>query len=440
MTTPSSTPTVHTPSVTTPSVNAPSTLSQHPPTLPYSSGAPSSPASSSSPPSTSASRPSTGATPGSRSTVQSGARSARPPASSRVSSVAHARSHRWSVSRHSRRAEERAENRHLRQVVQRYHGCLGSLDARSRGLLSLRAGLHGSPRSARAVARILHISPGRERLLEQMSLLTLQSTGGGCGSPRAVTSAPATGAAQLTATAPWVAQSSAAPVSTSVTARPASPSSSSNGSRSHVRSGGGRSVKPVVITPSATRTVEQAATGQGSLVGRGRASAILAMAVSLVLLPGVRRRLLPLLAGAPPADGHAGPTGNGRHRSWHRPPPPRRPLTLRLRPRRPLTLRPPLPPRPQRPSRPPPRSSAQRLSPRSLSPRPSVRPLTLILGLRLIILPPHGRGSASTQPRAPWWPPSSPAGSCGCSSVAAVADHAQICSCPGSSGTSTACC
>jgi hypothetical protein len=66
-----------------------------------------------------------------------------------------------------------------------------------------------------------------------------------------------------------------------------------------------------VITPSATRTVERAATGQGSLAWIEIALfAILAVAVSLVLMPGVRRRLLPLLAGAPSPDGYVGPTGN----------------------------------------------------------------------------------------------------------------------------------
>ena len=62
-------------------------------------------------------------------------------------------------------------------MVRRYQGCLSSLDSRSQRLLSLRSGLHSAPRSAASVARILHISAGREQLLEQMSLLSLQDAG-----------------------------------------------------------------------------------------------------------------------------------------------------------------------------------------------------------------------------------------------------------------------
>ena len=228
------------------------------------------------------------------------------------------------MSRRSRHAQESAENRQLRRVVQRYRGCLGSLDASSQRLLSLRAGLHGSPRSAHAVARILHITSSHEQLLEQMSLVALQTTGtGGCTSSPAVTGAASTGVAQLTTAAPWVAPSSV-PVSTLTAAPAASSSSSANGPGGHV--GSGRSAKPVVITRSAMRTAEQAATGQSSLSWVVIAVlAMLGIAVSLVLLPGVRRRLVPLLAGTPSADGPVGPTESGMTPVVVAPAPARRP-------------------------------------------------------------------------------------------------------------------
>jgi hypothetical protein len=210
------------------------------------------------------------------------------------------------VSGHSRQAQERAESRRLRNVVERYQGCVGSLDSRSQHLLSLRAGLHGSPRSAGAVARILHVSAGREQLLERMSLLALQTAGrGGCGGSPAVTTVPVSGPAQLTSTAPWVTASSATPVST---ASGSSAASASPGAASgqHVRAAGGRSAAPVVITPTATRTVEQASTGQGAVSWPEIVLLVLlVMAVSLVLMPGVRRRLLPALA-ALPVEGYVG--------------------------------------------------------------------------------------------------------------------------------------
>lgn len=211
-------------------------------------------------------------------------------------------------------AQERAENRRLRNVVERYPGCMGTLDSRSQRLLSLRAGLHGSPRSAGAVARILHVSAGREQLLERMSLLALQTAGrGGCSGSPAVTTVPVSGPAQLTGSAPWVAGSRATPVSTgSGSSSAASPGSASSGaaSQQHVRAAGGRSATPVVITPAATRTVELASAGQDAVSWPVIVLlAILVMAALLVLVPGVRRRLLPTLAGLPPAEGYVGRAG-----------------------------------------------------------------------------------------------------------------------------------
>jgi hypothetical protein len=173
----------------------------------------------------------------------------------------------------------------------------------------LRAGVHGAPHSARSVARILHISIGREQLLERMSLLALQTTGrGGCGGSSTAATVPISEPAQLTSAAPWVAPAGATPIATASS----SPSSSSPSSPSaqQVRAAGGRSAAPVVITPAATRTVEQASTGQDAVSWPEIVLlVILVLAVSLVVLPSVRRRILPALAGLPPVDGHAGRAG-----------------------------------------------------------------------------------------------------------------------------------
>jgi hypothetical protein len=219
--------------------------------------------------------------------------------------------HSEAVSGHSRQAQERAESRRLRNVVERYQGCVGSLDSRSQRLLSLRAGLHGSPRSAGAVARILHVSAGREQLLERMSLLALQTAGrDGCGGSPAVNMVPVSGPAQLTSTAPWVTASSATPVSTASGSPSAASASPGAAAQQHVHAVGGRSAAPVVITPTATRTVEQASTGQDAVSWPEIVLLVLlVMAVSLVLVPGVRRRLLPALAALPPAEGYVGRAG-----------------------------------------------------------------------------------------------------------------------------------
>lgn len=185
---------------------------------------------------------------------------------------------------------------------------MGSLDGRSQRLLSLRAGLHGSPRSAGAVARILHVSAGREQLLERMSLLALQTAGrGGCGGSSALTTVPVSGPAQLTSAAPWVTASSTTPVSTGSGSRSAT---GSTASQQHVRAAGGRSAAPVVVTPAAIRTVEQASTGRDAVSWPEIILLVLlVMAVGLVLVPEVRRRLLPALAALPPAEGYVGRAG-----------------------------------------------------------------------------------------------------------------------------------
>ncbi len=305
-----STPSVHTPTVATPVGTAPSvtTPSLKAPSLPVASSG----SSSSATPGTSATAPATGSA-GQRTTspasgaIASSPRAHRAAASAPASSIGERRSHRG-ASQRTRRALQRSENRRLRDLVAHDRGCLGSLDRRSQRLLSLRAGLHGAPRSASAVARILHVGLGREQLLERMSLLALQTTASaGCGAST-VSSAPMPGPAQLTSAAPWTTSGSGELVSRAAGSSPATPASlagsRSTPSRPHVRSGGSRSVSPIVVAPSATRTVERASTGQDS-VGWPEIVlfAVLAVAVSLVLAPGVRRRLLPALAGVSAADG-----------------------------------------------------------------------------------------------------------------------------------------
>jgi hypothetical protein len=313
VTTPSSTPSVSTPSPTTPLVKTPK--------LPGASSSPSSSSPSGSS-STAAGSPATAPAPSSMAGAQ-GAASATASGSSRratraptasfpTSSVGQRRSHRGEAgSRRPRQAQERAENRLLRNVVARYQGCVGSLDIRSQRLLSLRAGLHGSPLSAGTVARILHVSAGREQLLERMSLLALQTAGrGGCGGSSAVATVPMQGPAQLTSTAPWVTTSPATPVSTATGSPSAASAASGPASQQHVHAAGGRSAAPVVITPAATRTAEQASAGHDAVSWPEIVLlALLVMAVSLVLMPGVRRRMLPTLAGLPPAEGDVGRAG-----------------------------------------------------------------------------------------------------------------------------------
>jgi hypothetical protein len=328
-----STPVVKTPSVTTTPSNTPVTTPTpttrlvKTPNLPGASspssssangssssanGSSSAPAGSSASSSATAPGPSSGtagrrpASPGAGASSRAATRAGT--ASSPSSSVGERRSHHGETVS-SREAQARAETRRLRNVVARYQGCVGSLDRRSQRLLWLRAGLHGSPRSAPVVARILRVGAGREQLLERMSLLALQTAGrGGCGGSAAVTTVP--GPAQLTSTAPWVTASRPTLVATTSGSPSAGPASSGPSSQQHVRATGSRSATPIVITPAATRTAERASAGHDG-VSRPEIVllALLVIAVSLVLMPGVRRRMLPALAGLPPAEGYVGRAG-----------------------------------------------------------------------------------------------------------------------------------
>jgi hypothetical protein len=182
--------------------------------------------------------------------------------------------------------------------VARFAGCLTSLAPQSQRVLSLRAGLHGRPRSAATTARILHLSPGRELLVEQASLLALQTAGsGGCAAggtgAHAIGMAPAR---ELVAATPALLTAS----STSLPTLSSQPSASPTPGSSHAAAPGHESSRPVVVTPAAKRTVERALAPTSSFPAVAIALfAALLLGTSLVLLPGIRRRLSPVAAAAP---------------------------------------------------------------------------------------------------------------------------------------------
>jgi hypothetical protein len=187
-----------------------------------------------------------------------------------------------------RRSRQARENRHLRNVVERYRGCVSSLDSRSQRLLSLRAGLRGAPRGAGPVARALPVSAGRERQLERKSLLALQAAAGrGCGGSPTLRTATATATAP-----PGVTGSGATPVSSGSSSAASTGSASSRTSpRQHASADGGRSARPVLIARTAIRTAEQAWAGPGA--GPGKEIVLLGVLVLAVSLRWLRRHHLP---------------------------------------------------------------------------------------------------------------------------------------------------
>jgi hypothetical protein len=323
VTTPSvTTPSVTTPAVTVPSVTTPSATSRPVTTpsastpagevpsvtTPSTSGAGASPTSgagasatsgrsvtqtASSPVSAASSPASTGSSPAAWTTASDPAgattgtgvqaRLARGAGATRTGGGTRSARRRAIAKRHA--AARAAENRRLRSLVARLHGCLASLDPGARRLLSLRAGVGGSPRGAAAVARILHVSPAREQLLEQLSVMQLRNQAGApCA---ATTSSATTGTAEpivaLSGTAPGLG-SGARPVTSSVAAISETRATARPGRRH-------RSV--VVITPAATRTVERAAAGgQGLPAAAIPAFLAVLLGLALITLPGMRRRLL----------------------------------------------------------------------------------------------------------------------------------------------------
>jgi hypothetical protein len=191
------------------------------------------------------------------------------------------------------------ENRDLRGLVSKLHGCLGSLTTGSRRLLSLRAGIGGAPQSATAVARALYVSTTREGLLEQLALVELQSAASsGCaGASAAETPTYAELGNQLVASVPWL------PVSTGASS-PASSRSAAATSHSPVRNAAAAHSPSGVSVPAASRTVERSSAGSHGLPAAAIALfAVLLLALSLLVLPATRRQLLHASArgfGAPP--------------------------------------------------------------------------------------------------------------------------------------------
>jgi hypothetical protein len=300
-------PTVHVPSVTVPGVKTPqsSTPSLNTPGV----STPSAPSGSNSGQSGQPTgSPTTGA-----STSNSGSTSVAAGARTGLARIAH-RAKRG-PSRPSS-AGAAIENRRLRGLVKRLHGCLGSLTTQARRLLSLRAGLTGAPRSASAVARVLHVSLQREGLLEQLSLIELQtSTSGGCAGASAVrTPIYERIASQLTPSAPWL------PVS----AANSSPAPASRAASAASARGPSPTQAPAVISvPSANRIVERASADSQSLPPAAIVLlAVLMLAITLlVLLPATRRQLLRAsgLSGAPardPGSSQAGASAGLAAASW----------------------------------------------------------------------------------------------------------------------------
>ena len=185
-----------------------------------------------------------------------------------------------------RRLAGAGESRRLRRLVARLRGCLRTLGAGARRLLSLRAGLDGPARSRAGTARILRVSVAREGRLEGRAVRALRrSAVSGCAAPATPLTSGSTGA-----TAPRSASAFA-----SGPAAPSGPSASLSAAHAARSPRAGRHGVPVQPPTG----VDRAQTGASSLGGVIFA-ALLALLLGLLLLalPETRRRL----AGA----GHAG--------------------------------------------------------------------------------------------------------------------------------------
>jgi hypothetical protein len=178
------------------------------------------------------------------------------------------------------------ENRRLRRLVGRLRGCLGTLDAGPRRLLTLRAGLHGRPQSATATARILHISLQREDRLERLAVTALaRRTGENCAGSALLSSSSDTGR-----TSTMSSSSSADVAPSGVRASPSAVRAS--------RSPQSRHKANLSVSPSRART-ERAATGTSFPGAILTALLGLLLATAIVVVPRLRRqRAHPALVGA----------------------------------------------------------------------------------------------------------------------------------------------
>jgi hypothetical protein len=182
-----------------------------------------------------------------------------------------------------------------------------------RRLLSLRAGLTGAPRSAAAVARILHVTLRRERLLEQLALRELREAatggcaGGATSSPEAPGQISPFSGLALNSTPPWL--SAGAPAGSSAASiRTAAGGSASPSPRTRRR---GRH-RIAVATRGAGRHVERAGAGSSLPAAAIPVFLAVALALGLVSLPGVRRRLMRAPAAADAGGASAAGAGAGR--------------------------------------------------------------------------------------------------------------------------------
>jgi hypothetical protein len=180
-----------------------------------------------------------------------------------------------------------------------------------RRLLSLRAGLTGPPRSAAAVARILHITLRHERLLEQLALRELLAAAtGGCAGGAASSPetpgqiSPFSGLA-LNSMPRWL--SAGAPAGSSASIRTAAAGGSASRSP-RTRRGARHRIAPA----TQSRHVERA--GAGSSLPAAAIPIFLAVALGLglVSLPGVRRRLMRAPVAAAAGGASAGSAGAAR--------------------------------------------------------------------------------------------------------------------------------
>ncbi|MGH2893777.1 MAG: hypothetical protein ACRDPM_11010, partial [Solirubrobacteraceae bacterium] len=219
-----------------------------------------------------------------------------------------------------RRSAAPRESRRLRHLVTRLHGCLGTLGAGARSLLTLRAGLHGPARSAAATARILHVSTRREARLERLALVALRrSAGTGCAGPATVVTKALASAGTLGTLPPWASSPSATP-SASVSASASAPSASLSDIHARRAPRGGRSLG--TIAAGGAGTVQRAET-PGSSFPSVLIPALLALVLALALLalPETRRRLRPARADSPTASAPPGAGTTDRPRGPGKNPP-----------------------------------------------------------------------------------------------------------------------
>jgi hypothetical protein len=177
-------------------------------------------------------------------------------------------------------------------------GCVRTLEAGARRLLSLRAGLVGPARSPVATARILRVSLAREERLERRAVRALRrSAVTGCAAPAAPLPSGSTAAA-----APTSASASGA-------AAPSGPSATLSAAHAERSPRTGRQAVPV-HPPTG---VDRAQTGASSLGGVIFA-ALLALLLGLVLLalPETRRRLAGAGHGGDPLPRPARPASPSR--------------------------------------------------------------------------------------------------------------------------------